>query len=105
MIAITVCANTDDSQIQDCFGKSEYFYILDKAKNKKYFLQNTAKNLPKNSGKKAAELLIKEGVKTVISFNFGTNVKKIFDKHKIQIVILSDKYKTLKDFKNLKITK
>jgi len=105
MIAITVNDNKENSQIQECFGKSDYFYIIDKTKNEKYFLQNTAKNLPKNSGKKAAMILINKGVKTVISSNFGTNVKKIFDKHKIQIVILSNKFKTLKDLKDFKYIK
>lgn len=105
MIAFTVCSDKEDSQIQECFGKSNYFYIIDKTNSKKYFLQNTAKDFPKNSGKNAAMILINKGVKTVVSSNFGTNVKKIFDKHKIQIVILSTKYKTLQDIKDLSIIK
>jgi predicted Fe-Mo cluster-binding NifX family protein len=95
MTAITVKENKRNSPIESCFGKSEYFYICDSNNGKEYFIPNPHKNAAKNSGKKAAMMLIKEGVSTVISSNFGVQVKKMFDKYKIQLVIISEDIKTL----------
>lgn len=97
MIAITVKENNEKSILELCFGKSEYFFLYDPVKNESSFVINPGKMTNKNSGKKAASFLVKTGVKTVFSSNFGVPVKKIFDKHKVQMVIASNKYKTLKD--------
>jgi predicted Fe-Mo cluster-binding NifX family protein len=51
----------------------------------------------KNSGREAALFLIKKGIKTVISSNFGVPVKKLFDKNKVQMVIISSKVKYLNE--------
>jgi|WetSurMetagenome_2_1015567.scaffolds.fasta_scaffold226462_1 predicted Fe-Mo cluster-binding NifX family protein len=102
MIAITVSENKKNAKIESCFGKSEYFFIIDIHTKEPYFIKNSAKGLLKNSGKEAASFLIKKGVKTVISANFGVPVKEIFDKHKVQMVIISSKIKNLNDIKRIK---
>jgi predicted Fe-Mo cluster-binding NifX family protein len=102
MIAVTVKENIKNSLIESCFGKSEYFFIYNIKTGKSSFLKNHLKELNKNSGKKAALLLIKKGVKTVFSSNFGIQVKKLFDKHKIQMVIISEGIKTLNQINRIK---
>ncbi|MFA5403586.1 MAG: NifB/NifX family molybdenum-iron cluster-binding protein [Ignavibacteria bacterium] len=97
MIAITVKENNINSEINDCFGKSEYFFLFNNENKKHKFIKNPGKEVNKMSGKKAALFLIKEGVNTIVSTNFGAEVKKLFDKHNIQMVIASNKYKYLKD--------
>jgi predicted Fe-Mo cluster-binding NifX family protein len=97
MIAITVSENIKNAKIEDCFGKSEYFFIINKKTKESYFEKNPAKELLKNSGREAALFLIKKGVKTVISSNFGVPVKKLFDKNKVQMVMISSKIKYLND--------
>ena len=99
MIAIAVKRNNINSAIDDCFGKCEYFFLYDKTENSFMFIDNPAKKVKNKKGLKAASYLIKTGVKTVISGNFGIPVKKLFDKHKVQMVMASNKYKTLKDIK------
>ena len=99
MIAISVKENNKNSLIESCFGKSEYFFIYNTKTGESSFVKNAMKELNKNSGKKAALFLIKKGVKTVFSSNFGIPVKKLFDKHKIQMVILPDDLKTLDKIK------
>jgi predicted Fe-Mo cluster-binding NifX family protein len=99
MIAITVSEDKVNSRIEECFGKSEYFFVYDESTNKSVFYKNSARDLPKNSGKKAAEFLIKKGVKSVFSSNFGVPVKKLFDKHGVQMVLLSPLIKSLRDLK------
>jgi len=102
MIAVTVKENNINSGIELCFGKSEYFFVFD-IKTKKYsFIKNSCKELQNNSGKKAVMLLKKLGVKTVFSSNFGVLVKKLFDKYKVQMVILSPQIKYLNDIEWIK---
>jgi predicted Fe-Mo cluster-binding NifX family protein len=102
MIAITVKENNLNSKIELCFGKSEYFFIYDTRTKSASFINNPGKKLQKNSGKKAVMLLKKLGVKTVFSLNFGVPVKKLFDKYKVQMVILSPQIKYLKDIEWIK---
>lgn len=97
MVAITVKENNVNTLLNDCFGKSKYFFIYDKNKKESEFISNPCINENKLSGKKAAMFLINYGVTSIISMNFGTEVKKIFDKYKIQMIIPSSKIKTLKD--------
>jgi predicted Fe-Mo cluster-binding NifX family protein len=99
MIAITVTENIENAKIEDCFGKSEYFFVINKTTKESNFEKNPARELLKNSGREAALFLIKKGVKTVISSNFGVPVKKLFDKNNVQMVIISSKIKALNDIK------
>lgn len=99
MTAVAVSENVSNAKVEECFGKSEYFFIIDEQNKKSYFAKNPAKGLPKNSGKEAALFLIKEGVTTVISANFGVAVKRIFDKNKVQMVIISPDIESLNDIK------
>jgi predicted Fe-Mo cluster-binding NifX family protein len=97
MTAISVEENNVNTKLEECFGKSHYFLLASPKTNQYEFIINPGVKSIKMSGVKAAKFLVKCGVKTVISSNFGVSVKKIFDKNKVQIVILSKKYNFLKD--------
>ncbi len=102
MIAITIEEENINSKINDCFGKSEYFIIID-SKNKKYkFFRNPGSEDENFSGVKAAKFLINKGVNTVFSNNFGIKVKRIFDRNKVQLVLLSDRFTNLSTIPSLK---
>ena len=97
LIAISVNGNNIEAGIEECFGKSHYFFIADIPQKNFEFIKNPAMDLPKMSGKKAAMHLARIGVKAIFSGNFGVEVKKILDKNDIQIVILNPNFKFLKD--------
>ncbi len=97
MIAIPVNGDYPGASLSDCFGKCDYFFLLDRGKKKFKFVPNPAKDEKEKSGKKAALNLIKNGVKTVMLYNIGLHAKNIFDRSKIQIVLLPGKVKTLND--------
>jgi predicted Fe-Mo cluster-binding NifX family protein len=99
MTAITVKTDDTNSLLDDCFGKSEYFFIYDSKSGVYEFIKNPVKDSKKMSGKKAASFLIEKGIKTLITTNIGSEVKRIFDKNNIQIVIISKKFRYLKDIK------
>ena len=102
IIAITVKENNLDSELDDCFGKSHFFFLADIANKKFEFIKNPGLESTKFSGKKAALFLVHKGVKTIVSSNFGAHVKQILDKNKIQIVLLSGQFRFLKDIYWLK---
>ncbi|MCE1163778.1 MAG: NifB/NifX family molybdenum-iron cluster-binding protein [Bacteroidetes bacterium] len=97
MTAIGVTGEYFEAPLSECFGKSEYFFVYDRASGKYRFLQNPRIDEKEKSGKNAASFLVKSGVTTVMSYNVGSNAKKVFDRGKVQIVVLSDNFKTLKD--------
>lgn len=99
LIAIAVKNESLKSEIGNCFGKAEFFFIADMEKKKYEFRKNPGADAKDNSGKKAAQFLIKLGVGSIISYNFGAVVKEIFDRNNVQIVMLSDKYKYLNEIK------
>lgn len=84
-------------EIEDCFGKAKYFcFIKDGVKEPK-FVKNPGYGLQKGSGLRAVNFLNENGVKTVISRNYGILAKNKLDNHKIQIVIIPSKYKNLSE--------
>ncbi len=95
MKAITVKENNTNSPIEDCFGKTRYFCLIDDLSCKIEFVLNPGNNLPSHSGKKAVAFLASLGVTSVISGNYGITVKKLLDKHGIQTVIIPSRYETL----------
>jgi predicted Fe-Mo cluster-binding NifX family protein len=102
LIAISVTEENLNSKLEECFGKSHFFLLID-SKSKKYrFVKNPGVEFSKFSGKKAALFLVRNGVKTIVSSNFGAFVKKIFDKNKVQMVIISSRIKYLNDIKWIK---
>lgn len=103
MKAITVKNDNIKSQIEDCFGKAKYFCLVENDPNKIEFAVNPGNDLEKGSGKKAVSYLVKRGVKTIMSRNYGLTAKKMLDKHNIQTVIVPPKYESL--FQLLKMIK
>lgn len=97
LTAIAVKEADTNTRLEECFGKSEYFFIADPQNKTFEFVKNPGLELTKMSGRRAALFLARNKITTVISSNFGASVKKVFDKNKIQLVILSSKYKLLKD--------
>jgi predicted Fe-Mo cluster-binding NifX family protein len=65
MIGLPVKMNSENSAVSPVFGKVKYFAIVDSDKNIK-FVENVEK-----SGTKAVELLIQNGVKTLIVPHIG----------------------------------
>lgn len=96
-VAVTDCSM--ESGIEACFGKAKYFFVADTESGKSEFAENPGLKSNESAGLKAAKFLIKLGVKTVISSNFGAAVKEEFDKNNVRIVIVSDKFKYLSDIK------
>lgn len=95
MKAITVKEDNIKSSLEDCFGKAKFFCLVEDKSERIEFALNPGYNLLKGSGKKAVSFLLKRGVRTVISRNYGITAKKILKKHNIQTAIIPSKYTSL----------
>ena len=95
MKAITVKEDNINSPFEDCFGKAKYFCIIEDNPDKIEFVLNPGNDLMKGSGIKAVKYLYKRGVESVMSRNYGVAVKRMLNKHKIQTVIIPQKYESL----------
>ncbi len=96
-IAITSTGNSPDAKLDSRFGRCSFFVIYDNESYSTEFIPNPNKENVEGAGPASVQLLTNRGVKKVISNEFGTKVKAIFDKLQIQLVILPDSEKTIND--------
>lgn len=89
-IAITSSGNTLESKIDSRFGRCSYFVIFDTISFSTEFMPNPNKEYIEGAGLASVRMLASKGVDKVISGEFGSKVKSIFDQHKIQLIIPGD---------------
>ncbi|MEW9081930.1 NifB/NifX family molybdenum-iron cluster-binding protein [Caldanaerobacter subterraneus] len=76
-IAITSEGKTLSSKVDDRFGRAPYFIIVDTDTLGYKVIDNIAASQTSGAGTKAAEILINEGVKALISSNLGSNAREV----------------------------
>jgi predicted Fe-Mo cluster-binding NifX family protein len=89
-IAITSTGNNTSARIDRRFGRCSYFVIYDTQSRSIEYIPNPNIEAIEGAGPASAELVASRGVTKVISGEFGAKVKSIFDKLKIQLIIISD---------------
>lgn len=96
-VAITSTGNSLDSSIDSRFGRSSYFVIYDTINCSIEFIPNPNAQSIEGAGPASVHLVASKGVTKVVSGEFGAKAKSIFDQHKIQLIILNDPEKKVKD--------
>ena len=94
-IAITSTGNSLDALMDGRFGRCMYFVIYDTETGATEFVPNPNKEALEGAGPASVQLVASKGVEKVISGEFGSKVKAIFDSLKIQLVILKDPHITI----------
>jgi len=94
-IAITSTGNTPDAQLDNRFGRCEYFAFYDTEDHSIKYLPNPHKNDVKSAGEESIKLIASKGVQKVLSGEFGVKVKNQADKYRIQLIMLEDTTKTI----------
>lgn len=100
-VAITSTGNTLDSKLDQRFGRCSYFIIYDTENQGMEFLPNPYKDSEEGAGPASVQLVGTRNVGKVISGEFGMKIKSLFDSMKIQIIVLRDHEKTIKEIINL----
>ena len=96
-IAITSTGNSPESKLDSRFGRCSYFVVYDTETGSTEFIPNTNKENVEGAGPASVQLVASRGVKKVVSGEFGAKVKSIFDSLQIQLVVLSDTEKTIRE--------
>jgi predicted Fe-Mo cluster-binding NifX family protein len=104
-IAITSIGNSPDSKLDNRFGRCSYFVVYDTVSGSTEFIPNPNKDHIEGSGPASVQLLASRGVKKVVSGEFGAKVKSIFDQLQIQLIILNDPEKSIREIIELLNTK
>jgi predicted Fe-Mo cluster-binding NifX family protein len=100
-IAITSTGNSPDANIDSRFGRCSFFVIYDTNDQSTEFIPNPNKESVEGAGPASANLIASRGVEKIISGEFGTKVKGIFDSLQIQLVVLNDTDKKISDIINI----
>jgi predicted Fe-Mo cluster-binding NifX family protein len=94
-IAITSTGNSNESTIDERFGRCAWFVIYDTESKSTEFIPNRVKDADAEAGLTAVELLKGRKVSKVISGEFGIKVKPLLDSLKVQMIILKKSGKTI----------
>ncbi|MHC1774767.1 MAG: NifB/NifX family molybdenum-iron cluster-binding protein [Lentimicrobium sp.] len=96
-VAMAATGNTLDSKIDASFGRCSFYVIFDDTNGAVEFLPNPNKNLEEGAGQASVKLLASKTVSKIVSGEFGIKIKPLLDSLKIQMIVLKDEGKTVKD--------
>jgi predicted Fe-Mo cluster-binding NifX family protein len=96
-IAITSTGNSLDSKIDSRFGRCAFFGIYDYTTQHIEFISNPNFDAVEGAGPASVQLVASQGVGKLVSVEFGQKVKTLTDRLKIELVLISDTNKTVKD--------
>lgn len=94
-IAITSTGNSPDSKMDERFGRCSYFVIYDTESKSTEFIPNPNKEAENGAGPASVQLVAQRGVEKIVSGEFGMKIKSLIDSLKIQMIVMSDRDKTV----------
>lgn len=98
-IAVTSKENSKDSVLDARFGRCAYFAVYDTDTKELTFLDNPAKDSESGAGPAAVAFVAKQGIKKIVSGEFGMKIKGILDDLKIEMVSIKEE-KTIEEIIN-----
>jgi predicted Fe-Mo cluster-binding NifX family protein len=96
-LAMASTGNTLNSYICQHFGRCEYFVIYDTESKEIEFIPNLNKDLAEGSGQASVQTVASRNVNKIIFGHFGIKVKPLLDSFKIQMIVLKESEKKIKD--------
>ena len=100
-IAITSTGNSPGSKLDSRFGRCAYFAIYDTENESTEFIPNPNRDNIEGAGPASAQIIASKNVVKIISGEFGSKVKTIFDKLQIQLIVLPDTEKNIQEIIDL----
>jgi len=96
-IAIASNGNSIESNISQYFGRSPFFVIYDTETKSLEFIPNPHKDQEEGAGQAAVELVVTRNIQKILSGDFGIKIKPLLDSLKIQMIVMKDSDKKIKD--------
>jgi len=96
-VAITSTGNNLESKLDQRFGRCGFFVFYDTDTKGMEFIPNPGKDAEEGAGPASVQLVASRGVGKIISGEFGIKIKPMLDSLKIQMVVLKQPEKSIKD--------
>lgn len=96
-VAITSNGNSLESKLDQRFGRCGYFTIYDTETKGIEFLPNPNKDAQEGAGPASVQLVASRNVQKIISGEFGIKIKSLLDSLKIQMIVLKQPEKSIKE--------
>ncbi len=100
-VAITSTGNNLESKLDQRFGRCSFFIIYDSETKGMEFIPNPNRNAEEGAGPASVQLVALRNVKTIISGEFGIKIKSLLDSLKIQMIVLKEPEKTIREIINM----
>jgi predicted Fe-Mo cluster-binding NifX family protein len=100
-VAITSTGNDLESTLDQRFGRCAFFVIYDTETKGMEFLPNPNKEAQEGAGPAAVQLVAGREAKKIISGEFGIKIKSLLDSLKIQMIVLKQPEKSIREIINM----
>ena len=100
-VAITSTGNNLGMKMDRRFGRCLFFVIYDTETGGYEIVPNPNVNRTEGAGPAAVQLVAEKGVKKVVSGEFGTKIKSLFDQLQIQLIAIEDENKSVQEIIDL----
>jgi len=96
-IAISSTGNTLESTLDMHFGRCNFFVIYDTESKSVEYIPNPYKETEEKAGTASVQLVSTRNICKIISGDFGIKIKPLLDSMKIQMIVIKDTKKNIKD--------
>ena len=96
-IAITSTGNSLESTIDPRFGRCAWFVFYDTETEGVEFVPNPNKDINEGAGPASLQLVAARNVEKIISGEFGKRFKTLIDSLQIQMIVIKDHNKKIKE--------
>lgn len=96
-IAITSTGNSLDANLDQRFGRCSYFVVYDTESKATEFIPNPNKGAEDGAGPASVQLVASRNVNKIVSGEFGMKIKSLLDSLKIQMIVLKEPEKQIRE--------
>lgn len=96
-VAITATGNTLESTIDQRFGRCSHFVIYDTDSKSLEYIPNPNKDAEEGAGPASVQMVAEKNISKIISGEFGIKIKPLLDSLSIQMIVVKDAEKTVKE--------
>ncbi len=96
-VAIASAGNTLESSLDSTFARCNYFIVYDPETKAMEFIPNPNKDMEEGAGPASVKLLESRSVNKIVASEFGMKIKPLLDSLKIQMIVLKESKKTIKE--------
>ncbi len=96
-VAITSTGDSLESTIDQRFGRCAYFVIYDIESKAIEVIPNPNKDAEEGAGPASVQLVASRNVSKIVSGEFGMKIKSLLDSLKIQMIVLKEPEKKIRE--------